>query len=141
MRASDLLAGDGLPAGALDALRELAGGGALAARPLGNVLKRVQEKRIDGIALKLTRRKDGHGFAIWRVIDVAGQASQAPGRPSNAELLRGALTNLGYRRTEADKAISALGARVESQPLADLVREALGALVRPPMSGSKPKPT
>ncbi len=131
MRAADILTGEGLPGGALDALRELVGTAAPTSLALGNALKRVQERRIDRIPRTLTRRKDGHGFAFWRVVDVADEASQTPERPSNAELLRGALTNMGYRRAEADKAISALGARVESQPLADLVREALAVLRKP----------
>ena len=35
---------------------------------------------------------------------------------------------MGFRPAEAERALTALGARVESEPLADLVREALGVL-------------
>jgi len=48
--------------------------------------------------------------------------------PAKAELLQGALTRMGYRPAEAERAIAALGDRVEAEPLADLVREALAVL-------------
>jgi holliday junction DNA helicase RuvA len=46
-------------------------------------------------------------------------------RPRDAERLVGALTNMGYKAGEAERAVSALGSRVGSEPLADLLREAL----------------
>jgi Holliday junction DNA helicase RuvA len=49
-------------------------------------------------------------------------------RGAKAELLHGALTRLGYRPAEADRAVTTLGARVEAEGLSDLVREALGIL-------------
>jgi Holliday junction DNA helicase RuvA len=59
-------------------------------------------------------------------------ATPAPARPSargaKGELLHGALTRMGYRPAEAERAVVALGARLESEPLADLVREALAVL-------------
>jgi Holliday junction DNA helicase RuvA len=62
---------------------------------------------------------------------LAGAPAPAP-RPAakgaKAELLHGALTRMGYRPAEAERAVAALGARVEAEPLADLVREALGVL-------------
>lgn len=62
---------------------------------------------------------------------VGGTATPAPrptSRGAKAELLHGALTRMGYRPAEAERAVTTLGARVESEPLADLVREALGVL-------------
>jgi holliday junction DNA helicase RuvA len=50
--------------------------------------------------------------------------------PSNAELLSGALTRLGYRPNEAERVIQQLGARVEAEPVQALVREALVLLAR-----------
>ncbi|XYH98841.1 Holliday junction branch migration protein RuvA [Sorangium sp. So ce1128] len=44
------------------------------------------------------------------------------------ELLHSALTRMGYRPAEAERAITALGARVDSAPLGDLVRDALALL-------------
>lgn len=60
---------------------------------------------------------------------VAAAPSPAPAsRGAKAELLHGALTRMGYRPAEAERAVSALGARVETEALADLVREALAVL-------------
>jgi Holliday junction DNA helicase RuvA len=70
--------------------------------------------------------------------DVAGPArakvkpeSEPPGaRPSNAELLAGALTRMGYRAAEAERAIAGLGERVSEGALPDLVKEALVLLAK-----------
>lgn len=50
--------------------------------------------------------------------------------PSNAELLSGALTRLGYRAVEAERVITQLGPRVDTEPVQALVREALSLLAR-----------
>jgi Holliday junction DNA helicase RuvA len=55
---------------------------------------------------------------------------EAPFRGDAAELLAGALTRLGYRAAEADRAIAALGERVGQAPLTELVREALAHLAK-----------
>jgi Holliday junction DNA helicase RuvA len=57
------------------------------------------------------------------------QASRAAG-PSNAELLSSALTRMGYRPAEADRAIMHLGGRIDTEPVQILVREALAVLAR-----------
>jgi len=49
-------------------------------------------------------------------------------RPKDATRLIGALTNMGYRAAEAERAVSALGKRVGSEPLEDLLRAALAEL-------------
>ncbi len=59
---------------------------------------------------------------------VATAPAKPTSRGAKAELVHGALTRMGYRPVEAERAVSSLGARVESEPLADLVREALGLL-------------
>ena len=46
------------------------------------------------------------------------------------ERLRGALTGMGFKPSEADRAIATLGPRVASDPLESLVREALGLLAK-----------
>lgn len=56
-------------------------------------------------------------------------ASRSSG-PSPTELLTGALVRLGYRPSEADRAIAQLGSRIDSEPLQLLVREALAVLAR-----------
>ncbi len=58
------------------------------------------------------------------------EAAYRPGGPTNGELLASALTRLGYRASEADRAIAQLGVRVESEPVPALVREALALLAR-----------
>jgi Holliday junction DNA helicase RuvA len=50
--------------------------------------------------------------------------------PSSAELLASALTRMGYRPAEADRAIVHLGGRVQTEPVQVLVREALAILAR-----------
>jgi Holliday junction DNA helicase RuvA len=57
----------------------------------------------------------------------SGRAAPAD---SKSELLHGALTRMGFRPSEAERAIAALGPRVHSDPLGDLVREALALLSR-----------
>src|SRR6185369_1539879 len=59
---------------------------------------------------------------------VAAARPGATTKGAKGELLHGALTRMGYRPAEADRAVTTLGARVESEPLADLVREALAVL-------------
>lgn len=49
---------------------------------------------------------------------------------SQAELLQRALTGMGFRPAEADRAIATLGTRVDSAPMGELVREALASLAR-----------
>jgi hypothetical protein len=139
MKACDLITPDLLPAGAHGALQELAGTATLNVRALGNALKRVQDKRIEGIPRKITRTIDNHGFAIWQVVNDLDEASTTSDRPGNAELLRGALTGMGYGALDANHAVSALRARIETDSLTALVRQALGVLALRPTSGSKPK--
>jgi Holliday junction DNA helicase RuvA len=59
-------------------------------------------------------------------LGVPGPATRA----ENAELLHGALTRMGYRREEADRAVKALEGTVATSSLADLVKEALVVLSR-----------
>lgn len=66
-------------------------------------------------------------------LSVAGAIGATPppraaARGAKGELLHGALTRMGYRAAEADRALATLGARVEAEALADLVREALAIL-------------
>jgi holliday junction DNA helicase RuvA len=47
---------------------------------------------------------------------------------AKGELLHGALTRMGFRPAEAERAMAALGARVDAEPLGELIREALAVL-------------
>ncbi len=59
----------------------------------------------------------------------AGPASTRAAAPAdNAARLAVALTNMGYRSAEAERAIKTLGDRVAAAPLPDLLREALAVL-------------
>ena len=49
-------------------------------------------------------------------------------RPTNREQLSGALTRLGYRPNEADRALAHLGGQLDTEPVQALVREALAFL-------------
>lgn len=61
----------------------------------------------------------------------AGTAPAGPRRGSEGEdRLRSALTGMGFRPAEADRALATLGERVRSVPLEDLLREALALLAR-----------
>ena len=48
----------------------------------------------------------------------------------NAELLHGALLNLGYRPVEADRAVAALNDRLADAALPELIRESLAVLAK-----------
>lgn len=52
----------------------------------------------------------------------------APRKHDDAGRLLGALTNMGFRQGEAERAVSALGDRVGKEPLADLLKAALATL-------------
>jgi Holliday junction DNA helicase RuvA len=109
---------------------------ALSAAELAAVIVRREVSRltnIPGVGKKTAERlvlelKD-------KLIELpSGPAAPAPPVPvasgAKPDLLRGALTRMGYRPAEADRALAALGERVETSPLDDLVREALALLSR-----------
>jgi hypothetical protein len=139
LRANDLLTSEQLPPGARRAIQELVGTATPNVRALGNALKRVQDKRVEGLALKLKRKLDNHGFAIWQVVNDPAAGSTTSQGPGKAELLRGALTGMGFRLADANHAISALRDCIETEALADLVRKALGVLGQRPSGGSEGK--
>jgi Holliday junction DNA helicase RuvA len=56
-------------------------------------------------------------------------SAASPAAPAGkAELVHGALTRMGFRPAEAERAIASLGSRVDSAPIGDLVRDALAVL-------------
>jgi hypothetical protein len=139
LRANDLLTAEQLPPGARRAIQELVGTATPNVRALGNALKRVQDKRVEGVALKLKRKIDNHGFAIWQVVNDAAATSMTAEDPGKTELLRGALTGMGFRLADANHAISTLRDCIETDSLAELVRKALAVLRQRPSAGSEGK--
>jgi Holliday junction DNA helicase RuvA len=59
-----------------------------------------------------------------------GAAAKARPRQDTAGQLLTALTGMGYRPAEAERAVSALTDRLDQLPMADLIREALGLLTK-----------
>jgi holliday junction DNA helicase RuvA len=62
---------------------------------------------------------------------LADQPRSEPGRAAprdDGQRLLGALTNMGYRAAEADRAVKSLADRLGKEPLSDLLREALALL-------------
>ena len=112
----------------------------LSAMPADDLARAVASKdlarlvAVPGIGKKTAERlllelKDKLAPAPRRLAGERREETRAAG-PSNAELLSGALTRLGYRSVEAERVITQLGARVEGEPLQTLVREALVLLAR-----------
>lgn len=57
-----------------------------------------------------------------------GARDTTPRKHDDAARLLGALTNMGFRHAEAERAVVALGDRIGKEPLADLLKAALGKL-------------
>jgi Holliday junction DNA helicase RuvA len=64
------------------------------------------------------------------VLEAAAAATTDRAPANGDERLRGALTGMGFRPAEADRAIAALGSRPPGAPLEDLLREALALLAK-----------
>jgi Holliday junction DNA helicase RuvA len=108
--------------------------GVLSPGELTAVVQRAETARlvaVPGVGKKTAERivlelKDKLRFAPAS----AATAPRAAPRDEKGEMLHGTLTRMGFRAAEAERAVSALGARVESMPLGELVREALALLAR-----------
>lgn len=66
---------------------------------------------------------------LSEVVLAKDQAAAAPPKPSGERLVR-ALVNLGYRSSDAQRAVDSLGDLVGSRAEAELIREALAFLLR-----------
>jgi holliday junction DNA helicase RuvA len=86
----------------------------------------IGKKTAERMVLELRDKLPQVSGAVAAPAHVA--SPNAGGKASTAELLAGALTRIGYRQVEADRAIAALGDRLEGTPLPELVREALAVL-------------
>jgi holliday junction DNA helicase RuvA len=102
---------------------------AIAAKDLGKLtgIPGIGKKTAERLVLEL-RDRLAKPAAVAARIGVASTRDAPAARAK--ELLLGALTRMGYRPAEAERAIMVLGARVDVEPLADLVREALSLLAK-----------
>ncbi|MBK9261823.1 MAG: Holliday junction branch migration protein RuvA [Polyangiaceae bacterium] len=109
--------------------------GGLSAGELASVIARGEVARlvaVPGIGKKTAERLilELKGKLQAAPVAAGKAAAQAapPAPEGQAELLAGALTRMGFRPAEAERAVTALGARVKTEPLGDLVRDALAVL-------------
>jgi Holliday junction DNA helicase RuvA len=87
--------------------------------------------RIDGVGKKTAERLVLElRERLQKVSDLASAAGPLPPTVSGDEArLIGALTNMGYRPPDAQRAVRALGDRVGKESLADLLKDALASLL------------
>ena len=111
----------------------------LPAPDLGQAIARKELGRltsISGIGKKTAERlllelKDKVPILEAGAVRGGGVVAAAPASArgsSTADLLSGALVNMGYRPAEADRAIEQLGPKLAELPLPDLLKEALAVL-------------
>jgi Holliday junction DNA helicase RuvA len=104
----------------------------IAAKDLGRLtrISGIGKKTAERLVLELRDKLE---------LSATQAAADRPARPAGAEvaqaadareLLAGALTRMGYRPAEAERAIASLGDRVDHGALPDLVREALALLAK-----------
>jgi Holliday junction DNA helicase RuvA len=108
---------------------------ALSALPLEELTHAVQEgdvarlSRVPGIGKKTAERIV---LELRGKVSVAGAAAAAEPPGAGAEGSRArlvaALTNMGYRAAEAERAVRSLDDRIDRESLADLLRQALARL-------------
>ncbi len=107
--------------------------GVLSALPVADLARAVRAgdvprlTKVPGIGKKTAER------LVLELKEKLGQEALTGSTPSQpagdaAARLMSALTNMGYRPAEAEKAVVSLGPRVDSAPLGELLREALAKL-------------
>jgi len=112
--------------------------GALSALPVADLVQAVQAGdvarlvRVPGVGKKTAERLVLELRGKLPIDELPGAASQEASGPRVPADARGrlttALTNMGYKPAEAERAVKALGARVSSEPLSSLLRDALAEL-------------
>jgi Holliday junction DNA helicase RuvA len=88
-----------------------------------NKISGIGRKTAERLVLELRERLPQVGN-----LDPTGAAPEDAS--SDSDRLVGALTNMGYRAQEAQKAVSSLGERVGKEPVAALLKAALAELAR-----------
>lgn len=102
-------------------------GQAIAKKELGKLtsISGVGKKTAERLLLELKDK-----LPVLEAAAPRANAAAGPVRSSTADLLAGALVNMGYRSAEAERAIEQLGPKLAEMPLPDLVREALAVLAK-----------
>jgi holliday junction DNA helicase RuvA len=111
---------------------------ALPAEDLANVIAAKDLAKltgIPGIGKKTAERlvlelRDRLARPTVAATATAGSSPREAGATHPRDLLVGALTRMGYRPAEAERAATALAPRIATDALADLVREALAILAK-----------
>jgi Holliday junction DNA helicase RuvA len=112
---------------------------ALPARELGQAIARKELGKltaINGIGKKTAERLLLELKDKLPVLEAApprahgAAAAATPPSSSNGDMLARALVNMGYRASEADRAIEKLGSKLAELPLPDLLKEALAVLAK-----------
>lgn len=83
----------------------------------------VGKKTAERICLELKDK-----LIASKVAPATTNAAAPTANAGKAELVHGALTRMGFRPAEAERAIASLGSRVDSAPIGELVRDALAVL-------------
>jgi Holliday junction DNA helicase RuvA len=112
--------------------------GVISALPVAELIQAIEQKdlarltRVPGIGKKTAERLvlELRGKLPTDEVHALQTSAAAPlPRPSDAKSrLVTALTNMGYRSAEAERAVETLGPRVGNEPLSTLLREALALL-------------
>jgi Holliday junction DNA helicase RuvA len=107
---------------------------AIASKDLGKLttISGIGKKTAERLLLELrdklpaSAEVGGHAAAPTPAANKSGRAQ----RSAQGELLARALVNLGYKSTEADRAVTTFEPRLETTPLAELVKDSLALLAR-----------
>lgn len=111
----------------------------LSALPAGELARAIAQKntalltKISGVGKKTAERlvlELRDKLPVVPGATAGATASPAAGGGTNGALLLGALTRMGYRPSEAERAIAALEGRVDAGSIEELLREALAILAR-----------
>jgi len=108
--------------------------GVLSAMPVLDLSRAVERAdhvrlgKVPGIGKKTAERLVLELKEKLRGLDSEASSSPVETLGTEADRLLGALVNMGYRPGEAERAVSALGPKLSTEPLSNLLREALAKL-------------
>ena len=108
--------------------------GVLSAMPVEDLSRAVERAdhvrlgKVPGIGKKTAERLVLELKEKLRGLESGTPASPVETLGTEADRLLGALVNMGYRPGEAERAVSALGPKLTTEPLGNLLREALAKL-------------